>query len=206
MLCEDAVLAGNVARVSHPEHVVVLRSQVGAGVEVALQAVVEVPAERDGLACRRVGAEPLTRCETGHIYRPERRWRHLRDCGGCCKEQYAKPEPWRHGSGVTVDRSPLVASGLREPRVCQSTARGLLGERPEPWQRQLAVASVCTVQLIMTAPRGAVLKSATRAAVDSPSKSCEWGLLLRRETGRSTSIKVGLCEGGWVTSALPTSL
>ena len=37
------------------------------------------------------------------------------------------------------------------------------------------------------APRGAVLKSGTRAAADSSSKSCEWGLLLRRETGRSTS-------------------
>ena len=37
------------------------------------------------------------------------------------------------------------------------------------------------------------------------SKSCEWGLLPRRETGRSTSRSAFLCTGGWV-SALPTSL
>ena len=56
---------------------------------------------------------------------------------------------------------------------------------------------------LRAAPRGAVLKSGTRAAADSSSKSCGWGLLLRRN--RPVDLKVGLCTGGWV-SALPTTV
>ena len=46
------------------------------------------------------------------------------------------------------------------------------------------------------APRGAVLKSGTRAAADSLSKPCEWGLLLLRETGRPTSRSVSASSLG----------
>ena len=51
------------------------------------------------------------------------------------------------------------------------------------------------------APRGAVLKSGTRAAADSSSESCGWGLLLRRN--RPIDLKVGLCTGGGFAQYLP---
>ena len=47
----------------------------------------------------------------------------------------------------------------------------------------------------------AVLKSGTRAAADSSSKPCGWGLLLRRN--RPIDLKVGLCTRGGFAQCLP---
>ena len=149
---------------------------------------------------RRFARSPYGRGLPGDQRGRARRSRRCQPCGQRCSPHIsglAGPAPRNFTKPGAGGACPLRDIG----------GSALALRSPGAW---LAVSSVrLQVDGSRAPPRGAVLKSGTRAAADSSSKSWTgWGLLLRRNRpiigGAPTSIKVGLCTGGpsrwWVCS------